>query len=303
MALFKKKKKPAFSDAQVQAPVENQTGEGFEPKPDKKVKPGFSLFKKKKDTESPAEKPKRKEKPKARGFFKKKEEKTEDENAYVEKLFSVPYIQCIPDSWCRPYLLDRVGGQIKRQLSGILSLFACIFIVVLTVAGGTLLLSGYTDNRINSYLKDTNNVLVNYSEEIKNAISLGGVLTFVHDVPLHEQYKGIVKNLAESAVIAHELRFHHNVSEIPNNVKNNFEAQNALKFENVQVIGIWFVDCSYLKAGAEQGGEQWILDVNRRFQSLYRPYAVNVYVDMATRNYSSARDDMTRGELVIVFWK
>lgn len=294
MGLFKKKSSPVPTATETQEPsVKN----GKEVK-----KPGFRLFNKK-----PKDELKKKEKvkaSKAKGFFKRKETRDpEEENAYVEKMFAVPYIQCIPDAWCRPYLMDRVGGQIKRQISAILSLFACIFIVVLAIAAGTLLLSGYTDKRITSYLKDTNTVLENYSEEIKNAISLGGVLTFVHDVPIHEQYKGIVKNLAESAVIAHELRFNHNLNEIPNNVKNNFEAQTALKFENVQITGIWFVDCSYLKAGAEQGGEQWILDVNRRFQALYRPYAVNVYVDMATRNYSSARDDMTRGELVIVFWK
>ena len=297
MSLFRKKKvsgQTAFRQV-------NETPETLEldkePFEKEKIKSGFSLFKKK--NREP-----KKVKEKKNGFFKKKEVKNpEDENAYVEKMVNVPYIQCIPDAWCRSYLIDRVAGQIKRQISGILSVFVCIMAVVLVITGGTLLLSGYTDKRITSYLKDTNLVLENYSDEIKNAISLGGVLTFTHDVPIHEQYKGIVKNLAESAVIAHEVRFNHNLSEIPNNVKNNFEAQTALKFENVQITGIWFVDCSYLKAGAEQGGEQWILDVNRRFQALYRPYAVNVYVDMATRNYSSARDDMTRGELVIVFWK
>lgn len=297
MSLFRKKKvsgQTTFRQANETPETVELDKEPFEKE---KIKSGFSLFKKK--NREP-----KKVKEKKNGFFKKKEVKNpEDENAYVEKMFNVPYIQCIPDAWCRSYLIDRVAGQIKRQISGILSVFVCIMAVVLVITGGTLLLSGYTDKRITSYLKDTNLVLENYSDEIKNAISLGGVLTFTHDVPIHEQYKGIVKNLAESAVIAHEVRFNHNLSEIPNNVKNNFEAQNALKFEDVQITGIWFVDCSYLKAGAEQGGEQWILDFNRRFQALYRPYETNVYVDMATRNYSASRDDMTRGELVIVFWK
>lgn len=294
MIFFNKNKKSAGEAQEQENEVRGQPAEfGGPADGPEKVKNGFSFFSRNR---------KKKEKARAAGPA-AAEAGGAEAGSYVEKMFAAPYIQCIPDGWCRSYLVDRVASLIRRQSTQVLTVLAAIFAVVAAASAGSLLLSSYTDKRITSYLKDTNTVLENYSDEIKSAVSLGGVLAFVHDVPVHEQYMGIVKTLAESGVVAHQAKFCHNQNEVPNNVKNNFEAQNALKFDGVQTTGIWLIDCSYLNSGAERGGEQWILEANRKFQALFKPYGANVYVDMSTKNYSATREELNRGELVVVFWK
>lgn len=266
--------------------------EGFE-EPEVKKK-GFGWFKK----ENKAKKPK-KEKVKTKEERRADEEKAAE--SYVEKLFEVPYLQCIPVEWCRQYLVERVGKQIAFQTRQVFYILVFIFVLFAGATLVTQLFSGYVDRHTELQLNDIKKVLNEYKNEIKSAISLGGVLNFVHEVPMREQYKGIVKVMAEAGMVVHGIGFNHNYNEVPNNVKSNFEAQGAIKFDDIKLAGCWYIDGSYM-GGASQGArEGWVNEISKKVKQIYSGYNTNVYVDTANQKYS-ARDNVNRAEIIIVFW-
>lgn len=267
--------------------------EGFE-EPEVKKKKGLGWFKKdKKAKKSKKEKAVVKEEPKA------DEEMVSD--SYVEKLFTVPYLQCIPVEWCREYLVGRVAKQIASQTRQVFYILVFIFVLFAGVTLATHLFSGYIGRHTGLQLAGVKRVLDGYKNEIKSAVSLGGVLNFVHEVPMREQYKGVVKVMAEAGIVVHGISFNHSYNEVPNNVKSNFEAQGAVKFDDIKLAGCWYVDGSYMGGESKGAREGWINGINKKVKQIYSGYNTNVYVDTANQKYS-ARDNVNRAEIIIVFW-
>lgn len=222
----------------------------------------------------------------------------------TEMLTPMPTIMITPPSWCRPYLVGRVMDNIKSQATRVISVFIILVVLSSCLAFASFSLFELSKKQITDSLADTKNALGMYSSEIKSAMKLNGILKFVHSVPVELQARGVIKVMVESGVVSHGIKFNHIASEIPDNVKNNFETASSVKFDEVKIVGIWYIDGTFINVApdSQPANEDWLLDVNQKFKKLYSETGVNVYMDISSRRIST-RDNQNRNEFVIVFWK
>lgn len=223
---------------------------------------------------------------------------------FVEMLSPVPGLQNMPMSWCRDFLVMRVASDLRAQALKVLT----VIIVFITLAVGVMM-AAYSlyeigNNQINSRLAETREALELYSDEIKSAMSLNGILDYVTEISVEDQMKGLMKVTIESGIIAHSVRFGKNTADIPNNVKNNFETASAIKFEDVDIIGIWYVDGTFANVSpdTQPANEEWLLETNQKLKDMYKGSGINMYLDISSKRIS-AKDGQNRNEFIIVFWK
>lgn len=223
---------------------------------------------------------------------------------FVETLSPVPGLQNMPMSWCRDFLVLRVASDLRAQALKVLT----VIIVFITLAVGVMM-AAYSlyeigNNQINHRLAETREALELYSDEIKSAMSLNGILDYVTEISVEDQMKGLMKVTIESGIIAHRVRFGKNIADIPNNVKNNFETASAIKFEDVDIIGIWYVDGTFANVSpdTQPANEEWLLETNQKLRDMYKKTGVNMYLDISSKRIS-AKDGQNRNEFIIVFWK
>ncbi|NCB44697.1 MAG: hypothetical protein EOM59_19060, partial [Clostridia bacterium] len=147
---------------------------------------------------------------------------------FTELLTPVPGLQNMPMSWCRNYLLDRVGSNIRSQAFKVISIILILVVMSISITAVAYSLYELSNNQINNRLAETKEALELYSNEIKSAMDLNGILDYVSDISVEDQMKGIMKITIESGIITHGIRFGKNIADIPNNVKNNFETASAV---------------------------------------------------------------------------
>ena len=223
---------------------------------------------------------------------------------FTELLNPVPGLQNMPMSWCRDFLVSRVASDIRSQAFKVLSV-----IMILTAMAIGIMMAAYSfyefgNNQINNRLAETKEALELYSKEMKSAMSLNGILDYVTEISVEDQMKGIMKITIESGIIAHGVRFGKNVADIPNNVKNNFETASAVKFDDVDIIGIWYVDGTFANVSpdTQPANEEWLLETNQKLKDMYKGSGINMYLDISSKRIS-AKDGQNRNEFIIVFWK
>lgn len=223
---------------------------------------------------------------------------------FVELLTPVPALQNMPMSWCRSFLVDRIASDIKTQALKALS----VLLILVAFSVGIMMTAysfyEFSNKQINNRLSETKQALSLYSEEINSAMSLDGILNYVSDISVEDQMKGIMKITIESGIISHGIRFNKNIADIPNNVRNNFETASAVKFDDVSVIGIWYIDGTFVNVSpdTQPANEEWLLETNQKLKELYRSTGLNMYLDISSKRIS-AKDGQNRNEFIIVFWK
>lgn len=223
---------------------------------------------------------------------------------FTELLTPVPGLQNMPMSWCRNYLLDRVGSNIRSQAFKVISIILILIAVSISMAATAYSLYELSNSQINNRLAETKEALSLYSNEIKSAMDLNGILDYVSEISVEDQMKGIMKITIESGIVTHGIRFGKNIADIPNNVKNNFETASAVKFEDVSIIGIWYIDGTFVNVApdSQPANEEWLLETNQKLKQLYKGSGLNMYLDISSKR-TTAKDGQNRNEFIIVFWK
>lgn len=223
---------------------------------------------------------------------------------FTELLNPVPGLQNMPMSWCRNFLVSRVASDIRSQAFKVLSVIMILVAMAMGIMMAAYSFYEFGNNQINNRLAETKEALALYSEEMKSAMSLNGILDYVTEVSVEGQMKGIMKITIESGIISHGVRFGKNIADIPNNVKNNFETASAVKFDDVDIIGIWYVDGTFANVSpdTQPANEEWLLETNQKLKDMYRSSGTNMYLDISSKRIS-AKDGQNRNEFIIVFWK
>lgn len=223
---------------------------------------------------------------------------------FTELLVPVPGLQNMPMSWCRNYLLERVGSNIRTQAFKVISVIFILAVMSVSIAMAAYSLYEFSNKQINNRLAETREALSLYSNEITSAMDLNGILDYVSEISVEDQIKGIMKITIESGIITHGIRFGKNIADIPNNVRNNFETASAVKFEDVGIIGIWYIDGTFANVSpdSQPANEEWLLETNQKLKQLYKGSGLNMYLDISSKRTAS-KDGQNRNEFIIVFWE
>lgn len=206
--------------------------------------------------------------------------------------------------WCRDYVVDRVASDIKDKVFKQITIFIVLIVISVCLGFASYSLNEWSDKRITASTSDTKVALDKYSDEIKSAMNLNSVLDYVPRLGMEAQIKGITKVMVESGIVCHSVKFNHVTSDIPDNIKNNFETAASSKLDDVEIVGVWYIDGTFINVApdAQPANENWMLDVNQKLKKLYVNDKVNVYLDISSTKLSS-RDNQNRNEFVIVFWR